>query len=130
MSRLNVNYIASTALEATYDRVPVQLYTFLSQMNTLGIMTVTFNAPFTIHANIQLANAQELQHIDGYNATKIYKKFWINDDQLTGLNRNISTGGDYISFNNLIYKIVQVIDNFHTNWIKVIGVEEDVINDT
>ena len=130
MSRLNVNYIASTSLEAIYDRVEVQVYTYLGQTNTYGVVSVTYNAPFTIHANIQLASNQELRHLDGYNSTKIYKKFWINNDQLTGLNRNISTGGDYITFNGLTYKIFQVIDDFHTNWIKVICSEEDVIDDT
>ena len=126
MTALNLNYIASGALQATYNIVSVQLYTFLAQVNTLGILSVTYNAPLTINANVQLANNQELQHIEGYNATKIYKKFWINNDQITGLDRNISTGGDYIVFNALTYKIVQVINNFATGWVKIICVESNV----
>ena len=127
MSKLNVNYIASGALQAIYDPVPVDLYTFLAQANVMGIIAPTYNLPVTINANVQLASPQELRHIDGYNATKIYKKFWINNDQLTGLERNISTGGDYLIMNALVYKIVQVIDNFTTGWIKIICVESDVI---
>lgn len=127
MSKLNVNYIASMALQATYDIVSIQYYQFSGQTNTLGTITENYNSPLTLNANVQLANNQELQHIEGYNATKIYKKFWINNDGITGLDRNISTGGDYIIFNNLVYKIIQVIDNFLTSWIKIICVESDVI---
>lgn len=127
MSKLNVNYIASMALQATYDIVSIQYYQFSGQTNTLGTITENYNSPLTLNANVQLANNQELQHIEGYNATKIYKKFWINNDGITGLDRNISTGGDYIIFNNLVYKIIQVIDNFLTGWIKIICVESDVI---
>lgn len=127
MSKLNVNYIASMALQATYDIVSIQYYQFSGQTNTLGTITENYNSPLILNANVQLANNQELQHIEGYNATKIYKKFWINNDGITGLDRNISTGGDYIIFNNLVYKIIQVIDNFLTSWIKIICVESDVI---
>lgn len=127
MSGINVNYIAGNALKATYPQVQIQWYKYTGQTNVMGIVTTSYNAPVTFSANVQLANAQELQLLDGYNSTKIYKKFWINNQTITGLDRNISSGGDYLVYNSLTYKIVQVIDQFNTGWVKVFGVESNTI---
>lgn len=124
---LNVNYIASGSLQATYDKVLINLRLFLAQTNTLGSIANTYTNLDNIYANMQLANKQTLQHIEGYNQTKIYKSFWINNDQLTGLNRNISTGGDFVIWNNLYYKIIEVQDNFLTDWVLVHAVESVAI---
>lgn len=123
---MNVNYLASSALQATYSVVPVQWYSYAGQTNTLGTLTVTYNEPITINANIQLMTSQQLEHVEGYNQTKIYKNFWINSDQLTGLNRNISTGGDYLTYGGLTYKIIGVENNYSTNWVLVNAIESDV----
>lgn len=127
MTALNVNYIASTALQATYDMVPIQVYTFLGQTNTLGTITETYNEPISVMANMQLMTNQQLQHIEGYNQTKVYKNFWINNDQLTGLNRNITTGGDYLIWNSLVYKVIGVENNYLSYWVLLNTVESDVI---
>jgi hypothetical protein len=120
---LNLNYLASGALQAIYDKVSIDLKLFSEQSNSFGTITNTYTTIENIYANMQLANKQTLQQIDGYNQTKIYKSFWINSDQLTGLNRNISTGGDFIIWNNLYYKIIEVQDNFLTGWVLVHAVE-------
>lgn len=123
---MNVNYLASSALQATYSVIPVQWYAYSGQTNTLGTLAVTYASPVTLNANVQLMTRQQLRHIEGYNQTKIYKNFWINNDQLTGLNRNISTGGDYLTYDNLTYKIIGVENNYSTDWILVNAVESDV----
>lgn len=124
---MNVNYIASTALQATYSQVTVQIYIFMGQTNTLGALTETYATPLSAQANVQLMTNQQLQHIEGYNQTKIYKNFWINNDQLTGLNRNITTGGDYLNLDGLIYKIIGVQNNYQTDWVLLNTIESDVI---
>jgi len=124
---INLNYISSTALTATYPIITVTLNIFNGQTNVLGTITPTYTQFTNISANVQLLNSQELKHIDGYNSTKVYKKFWLNAGQLTGLNRNLSTGGDYISWNGLVYKIIGVANNFLTGWVKVLTVESNVI---
>lgn len=124
---MNVNYLASSALQATYSTVPIAIYLFTGQTNTLGTMTETYSAPVTVQANMQLMTNQQLQHVEGYNQTKVYKNFWINNDALTGLNRNITTGGDYLIWNSLTYKVIGVENNYLTNWVLLNCIESDVI---
>lgn len=124
---MNVNYIASSALQATYSTVTVQIYIYTGQTNTLGTLTETYADPISAQANVQLMTNQQLEHIEGYNNTKVYKNFWINNDQLTGLNRNISNGGDYLTTGGLTYKVIGVENNFKTNWVLLNCVESDVI---
>lgn len=124
---MNVNYLASSALQATYSTITISIYIFTGQTNTLGTITKTYASPITAQANMQLMTNQQLQHIEGYNQTKVYKNFWINNDQLTGLNRNISTGGDYLTWNGLTYKVIGVQNNYLTDWVLLNCVESDVI---
>jgi hypothetical protein len=126
---MNVNYLASSCLNATYKTIPVQYYKFTGQTNTLGIISATYAAPITLNANIQLVDKQKLIHANYYNATTIYKAFWINLDTISGLNRNISTGGDYFIYNGLKYKVVGVENEFDTDWILVICAQGVVSDD-
>lgn len=125
---MNLNYLAGVVCEATYPRVSIDVYTYASQDNVMGDVTVIYNPPFTILANVQLADKQKIKEIDGYSATTIYKAFWIDNSSLTGLNRNLSKGGDYIIYNDLKYKIVGVENQFNTDWVLVFGAE-GVINE-
>lgn len=93
----------------------------LSQDNNFNMMT-TYNQ-VTAQAQMQLANNQKLMHKEYYQQNQIYKYFYIANDQLTGFNRNLSTNGDYIIWNNLYYKLVEVDYNFQTGWVKVLGCE-------
>jgi hypothetical protein len=77
----------------------------------------------TTVAQIHLQNTQKLIHKDFYQHNRVYKKFYLNSTNLTGLNRNLGTNGDYIIWNSLYYKIVEVEYNFNTGWVKVIGAE-------
>ena len=117
---MNINYLASGCLNATYRVVPVAYYQSTGKTNVLGTVAPAYASPITLNANIQLVDKQKLQHKDYYNATTIYKAFWINLDTITGLNRNISSGGDYFLFNSLKYKVVGIENEFQTNWICVI----------
>ncbi len=124
---MNVNYLASSTLQATYSTVPISIYIYSGQTNTLGTISETYASAINVQANMQLMTNQQLQHIEGYNQTKVYKNFWINNDQLTGLNRNISTGGDYLTWNGLTYKVIGVQNNYLTDWVLLNCVESDVI---
>jgi hypothetical protein len=114
---MNINFIASRALTPVYPIIQVSVYTFLGQVNTLGTVVTSYNAPITVDANVQFSRPERLIHIQGYNETYIYRDFWINLEQLVGLNRNISTGGDYLVFEGLKYKIVGVDEKFRVGWV-------------
>lgn len=117
---MNVNYLASSCLQATYNTMQVQYYQYTGQNNVMGTVTPTYALPITLDANIQLVDKQKLKHHSYYQETTIYKAFWINLDTITGLNRNIGTGGDYFIHNGFKYKIVGVENEFNTGWILVI----------
>ena len=128
---MNLNQIVTTAITAVTPFVPVQIYTYAGSAFSMGDDTPTYNAPISAMANMQLYNKQDLIHVDGYNKTSIYKRFFINAN-LTGLNRNLNTGGDYLTWTNpntnttLKYKIVMVKNDFNVGYTEVIGVESVV----
>ncbi len=93
----------------------------VSQDTNFNIVT-TYNQTTTL-AQIQLANTQKIMLKEYYQQSKIYKRFYINSTTLTGLNRNLGTDGDYIIWNSLYYRIVEVIYNFQTGWVHVVGCE-------
>jgi hypothetical protein len=126
---MNLNFIVSRAITPIYPIVQVQLYTFASQNNVLGIVTPTYNAPITVDANIQFTAPERLRYINGYNKTSIYKDFWINSETLTGLNRNISAAGDYLIFGGLKYKVVGVDEKFRVNWALLTCVQSEDSNE-
>lgn len=124
---MNVNYIASSSLQATYSTVTALVYIYSGQTNVMGTVSTTYASPITVQANVQLMTNQQLEHIEGYNQTKIYKNIWINNDQLTGLNRNISTGGDYVTIGGYVYKVIGVENNYATGWVLLNTIQSDVI---
>lgn len=114
---MNINYLASGCINSIFRIVKAQYYEFIAQINIMGIITPQYANPITLNVNIQLVDKQKLIQIDNYNRTTIYKAFWINNDQISGLNRNINTGGDYFEYQGLKYKIVGIENNFANGWI-------------
>lgn len=122
---MNINFIASRALTPIYPIIQVDLFFYTGQTNVLGTVTSSYIGPTTVDANIQFSGfgrgnfkvAEKLTHIHGYNETSVYRDFWINLEQLSGLNRNISNGGDYLVFEDLKYKIVAVDEKYRVGWI-------------
>lgn len=126
---MNINFIASRALTPVYPIIQVDIYIFTGQVNVLGTVGTIYDGPFTVDANIQFAAPEKLKHIQGYNQTTIYKNFWINQEQLTGLNRNISTGGDYLVFEGLKYKVVWVDEKFRVGWVLLSCAQGELTDD-
>lgn len=134
---MNINFIASRALTSVYPIVQVQLYTFMAQVNVLGTTTITYSDPITLDANIQFSgmgsgnfkSPERLMHLGAHNETNIYRDFWINKEQITGLNRNISTGGDYLVFEGLKYKIVGVDEKYRTGWVLLTCAQGELTDD-
>lgn len=88
-----------------------------------GLVTTSYTVINNIMAQVQLQNSQKMIHKDYYQQNKIYKKFYLPSYTLTGLNRNISTAGDYIICQGLYYKIVEVDENYQVGWVGVVGCE-------
>lgn len=125
---MNLELFSRRAIQPLVPESNVQLYIYNNKTtNDSGEVVVTWSSAVNITAQVQLENKQNLMHIDGINLTKIYKRFYIQSNTLTGLNRNLSTGGDYIGMDGLFYKIIEVVENFKVGWVQVIGCETNTL---
>jgi len=91
--------------------------------DAMGKVSTTYITYNNLKAQVQLENKQKIEHKDYFNQNTIYKRFYIQSYTLTGLNRNISTAGDYIIMHGLYYKIVEVVENFLVGWVQIVGAE-------
>lgn len=120
----NLEYFSRRAIQPIVPQSAIAIYIYdEDSTDASGKVTATWGTPYNTTAQVQLENKQNLTHIDGIDITKIYKRFYIQSSTLTGLNRNLSTGGDYIQMDNLFYKIIEVVENFKVGWVQVIGCE-------
>lgn len=121
---MNLELIISPLINTIVPRLPITLNIFNgTTVNDAGLVTPTYTTINNITAQVSLYNNQKLQHKAYFNTNKIYKSFYIQSTNLTGLNRNLNTTGDYIILQGLYYKIVEVLDNFQVGWVRVIGCE-------
>lgn len=121
---MNLEKMVTCVISSVVPRKNIELYLFLGQINDkAGKVVPTYNDPYSTTAQVQLTTQQTLEHLDTVNFTKIYKDFRIQSNTLTGLNRNIKTGGDYIKMDNLYYKIVAVPEQFEVGWTWVVGIQ-------
>ena len=123
MKGLNIHRLVGSTLQAVTPLHDVIIKSFTGQTKDDDCNWLPSYTDISAKARIQLENTQTLQHIQSLDLTKIYKRFYIEINQLTGLNRNISSGGDYIQYNGLYYKIVEIKNDFSTGWFSVVGCE-------
>lgn len=120
----NLEYFSRRAIQPVVPQSAIAIYIYdQDSTDASGKVTAIWGTPYNTTAQVQLENKQNLTHIDGIDITKIYKRFYIQSSTLTGLNRNLSTGGDYIQMDGLFYKIIEVVENFKVGWVQVIGCE-------
>ncbi len=121
---MNLHKMIKSVITPLVQRSDISILLYDGQINNdEGNVSVAYDAPYATQAQVQLTSRQTLEHIEGANFTKVYKDFRIDSLDLTGLNRNLSTGGDYITMNGLFYKIVALPENFSTGWVWVVGCE-------
>lgn len=123
MKGLNIHKLIGTSLQSITPLHDIIIKMYSGKTKDADCNWIASYDDVSAQARIQLENTQKLQHIQGLDLTKIYKRFYLNANVLTGLNRNINSGGDYIYYNGLYYKIIEVKYNFETGWFAVIGCE-------
>lgn len=123
MKGLNIHRLVGSTLQAVTPLHDVIIKSFAGQTKDDDCNWILSYIDIPAKARVQLENTQKLEHIQGLDLSKIYKRFYVKATALTGLNRNIGSGGDYILFNNLYYKIIEVKFDFNTGWYAVIGCE-------
>ena len=126
---MNLLNLTESAISIVVPRrlIDISVYTGQS-VDAYGIVNTTRTTISGVEAHIELANNQRLEFVNGFSMTKIYKDFYFSDDVITGLNRNLSTGGDYIISDGLYYRIVEVDENYKVGWVHVVGEESTSID--
>lgn len=120
---INLQDQVTPMITAIIPEYPVTLYIFSGYTNDeYGNTSTTYTTINTL-AQMQLTKQQDLVLIDGVDLTKVYRDFRLQSLTLTGLNRNLQTGGDYVQWGNLYYRIVALPENFLSGWVWVTAQE-------
>lgn len=78
----------------------------------------------TAKAQVQPVSSYEIQFIDNYVASSVYKNFYLFGSY-PGLSRRSETGGDIIRWNGFDWYIDSVLAEWNTvGWTKVRGVQQ------
>jgi hypothetical protein len=122
---LNVARISTRLIQKLNKNDTITLLSWTGQsVDSSGDPIPTYVTTTGISAQIQPVDTQELKHKNYYNDNTIYKRFYfVNNNVIQGLNRQIQTAGDYILWNGFTYKIVEYLENFESGWINVIGAQ-------
>lgn len=119
---MNLELIINSAINPIVSKLPISLKIFNGDViDNAGNATASYTTFTGMVAQVQLENNQKIQHMYYFNENTIYTRFYIQSTSLTGLNRNLSTGGDLIILQSLTYKIVEVNENFQVGWVRVIA---------
>lgn len=122
---LNVARLSTNLVQQLNKNDIIALRSWAAQsVDGAGGSTPTYTTTVGISAQIQPVDTQKLKHKDYYNDNTIYKRFYfVNNNVIKGLNRQIQTAGDYILWNGFSYKIVEYLETFESGWINVIGAQ-------
>lgn len=120
---INLQDQVTPQITAIIPEYPMTLHIYTGFTNDEFGLTTTSYTTYNILVQMQLTSRQTLELIDGVDLTKVYRDFRLQSYTLTGLNRNLSTGGDYIQWGNLYYRIVALPENFLPGWVWVVGEE-------
>ncbi len=127
---LELGMICQAFLEVSNPLQPITWLVYNSEsIDEAGRKTPTYSE-IAITARIQPVSKQLIFKYNLELGT-IYKSFYVITDTFQVANRNISTMGDYLKYNNgdndLYYRVMQVPEEYFTKWQHVIGMQTDFI---
>ena len=103
----------------------ISIYYYLGQEKNKGTVIKIYSDPIITMAQIEVENERSLQHADAINFTQNQLRFYINTNILSGLNRSLEIGGDFIVYNCYKYRIIAVPEQFGTGWTRITGQQEE-----
>ena len=123
---LNLHKAVTPILNALTPQFNINIKQFNNNAYMNGVTTPNYTTSRTT-ARVYLQDKQKLMHLNNINMSYIYKRFYINNTVLSGLNKALSTAGDFIILDNINYKIIEVLANHHAGWTCVIGCQGEPI---
>ena len=114
---MNLHEIVSNAINSINPLQDIRItprsgYT----VNQYGEAVPTDGASYTIKADVQPVNSEDIKFINNYNESTEYKAFWVSSN-VNGLNRPLAKGGDKVEFKGNVYYVV----NMPEDWYDTVG---------
>lgn len=114
---MNLHEIASNAINSIN---PFQIITITPRssytVNQYGEAVSTDGTSYTVKADVQPVNSEDIKFINNYSESTEYKAFWVSAE-VSGLNRPFAKGGDKVELNGNIYYVV----NMPEDWYETVG---------
>jgi len=117
----NLENTISPQVNGLVFKQDIQIYVWTGQTNIKGVITPTYAAPVSMKSSVYQETNQNLEHIYGYDITRIYYRFYIQNNTISGVNRPSGKAQDYIIWKSQRYDVVDVFDSFQTGWKYIIG---------
>ena len=120
---MNLHEIVSNAINSIN---PFQSITITPRgsysVNDYGEAVVTEGTSYTILADVQPVNSEDIKFINNYNESTIYKAFWVSANTF-GINRPMARAGDKVVCNGNIYYITSMPEDWYetVGWSHFIG---------
>ena len=120
---MNLHEIASGVINAinpfqSITIVPREDYT----VNEYGEAVPTTKESYTVMAQVQPLDSDDIKFINNYNQSTEYKSFWVSAD-VFGLNRPLLKGGDKVVWQNREYFVFDVPEEWYetVGWVHFVG---------
>lgn len=107
---LNVSNPLQTVIWYAYDDQTI---------DNAGLTAPTYKDGVILQARIQPVT-HDLLFKHNLEFGHVYKRFYVLTDTIQTVNRNISTAGDYIFYDNLEWRVMRIPDEFLTGWQEII----------
>lgn len=129
---MNLHQLVRGAISSINPDQPITIKKFTGYDNS-GVYAIPTYESFETTAQIQPIRSSDIQHINNFNTSSVYKNMYLNGDW-NGLNRAIGSGGDLVIWNNQTWYIVAVDENFSptAGWTKItvcLQIDEGVTDD-
>lgn len=120
---MNLHEIASNAINAVNPFQPVVITPREDYIvNEFGEAEPLQNASYTIMAQVQPMQSEDIKFINNYNQSSVYKAFWVSANTF-GVNRPMLRGGDKVEWNGKTFDVVNMPEDWYETcgWSHFIG---------
>lgn len=116
---MNLHQLVRRAISSINPDQTVTIKKFIGYDNS-GVYAIPSYEEVQTTAQIQPIRSSDIQHINNFNTSSVYKNMYLNGDW-NGLNRAVGSGGDLVVWNNQTWYVVAVDENFSptAGWTKI-----------
>ena len=121
---MNLHSIVRHAINSINPDQPITVKVFSGVDNTGTYAVLTYTETTAI-AQVQPMSSEDIQFINNFNSSSIYKAMYILGDW-SGLNRVTENGGDLIIWDNKVWYVSSVPEGWNATagWTKVLVVAQ------